>query len=105
MPNITALARQSGKAAVVTWQPYTLDTSKGFLTKVELAIQNVSVNTKQCPSVNNKTNVTNVNVNESYYRFSDLHPEKEYCVSMRAWTANGSSEYSMPQKLTCKLNN
>lgn len=102
MPNITALARLSGTDAIVTWEPYTLDTAKGFLTKVELAYQSVPVTTRDCPAFNNQKVIT-INVNQSAYNFNDLQAEKEYCVAVRASTAIGSSEYSVRRKLPCEL--
>ena len=99
MPNITALARVTGTDGVLTWQPYTLDTSKGFLTKVEVAYQKAAPNIKVCPSIEG-AKVIIVGVNQSTYRFSDLVAEEEYCVAVRAWTAAGSSGYSTQQILT-----
>lgn len=102
MPNITTLARLSGTEAVVAWQPYTLDTAKGFLTTVELAYQSVPVTSRNCPTFNNPK-VININVNQSMYRFTDLQAEEEYCVAVRGTTAIGPSEYSVQQKLPCKV--
>ena len=100
--NITALARLSGTRAILTWQPYTLDTSKGFLTKVEVAYQIIPVTSTRCPSLDS-AKVISVNINESRYTFTDLQAEDEYCVAVRAWTARGSSQYSEVQRLPCKL--
>ena len=102
MPNVTALARLSGTDAIVTWEPYTLDTAKGFLTNVELAYQSVPVTTRDCPAFSNPKVIT-INVNQSAYNFTDLQAEEEYCVAVRASTATGSSEYSVRQKLPCEL--
>lgn len=101
MPNITALARLTGTEAVLTWQPYTLDSSKGFLTKVELAYQAVPVTSKQCPSIDT-AKVISIPVNQSMYNFQDLEPEEEYCVAVRGWTSMGTSGYSTQQRLPRK---
>lgn len=101
MPNITALARLSGTRGILTWQPYTLDTSKGFLTKIEVSYLVVPVTSSRCPSLDN-AKIIRIEVNESRYTFTDLQAEEEYCVAVRAWTATGSSPYSEVQRLPRK---
>lgn len=98
MPNITALARVSGTEGVLTWQPYTLDTSKGFLTKVEVAYQRALTSTNMCPPIESAKVIT-VAVNQTVYPASSLIAEEEYCFAVRAWTSAGSSGFSTQQIL------
>lgn len=105
VPNITALARVSGTGAILTWQSYTLDTSKGFLTKVEVAYQSVPVTTTTCPTITDVSGAKVIRVDppdETMYNFADLQAEQEYCVAVRAWTATGSRGYSDALRLPCK---
>ena len=102
VPNITALARLSGTRGILTWQPYTLDTSKGFLTKIEVSYLIVPVTSIRCPSSLDSAKIIRIEVNESRYTFADLQAEEEYCVAVRAWTATGPSPYSEVQRLPRK---
>ena len=102
VPNITALARLSGKRGVLTWQPYTLDTSKGFLTNIEVYYQSVPVTSTGCPSLLDRSaKIIRVGANESRYVFTDLLAEEEYCVAVRAGTAIGNMT-SVVLRLPCK---
>lgn len=103
VPNITALARLSGKDGVLTWQPYSLDTSKGFLTDVEVIYKSVPVSSTGCPGTLDRPNIISINSTESRYVFTYLEAEEEYCIAVRASTAKGSSQYSEVQRLPCKL--
>ena len=102
MPNITALARLSGKRGVLTWQPYTLDTSKGFLTNIEVYYQSVPVTSTGCPSsLDRSAKIIQVGTNESRYVFTELLAEEEYCVAVKAATAVGNMT-SVVLRLPCK---
>jgi hypothetical protein len=103
VPNITALARLSGKRGVLTWQPYTLDTSKGFVTNIEVYYQNVPVSSTGCPSSldSRSAKFIRVGVNESRYIFTELLAEEEYCVAVKAGTAAGNMS-SEVHRLPCK---
>ena len=102
-PNITALARLSGTRGILTWQPYTLDTSKGFLTKLEVSYLTVPATSTGCPSSLNNAKIIRVGVNEIRYIFTELQAEEEYCVAVKAWTTAGSSPSSEVQRLPCKF--
>ena len=102
VPNITALARLSGKRGVLTWQPYTLDTSKGFLTNIEVYYQSVPVTSTGCPSsLDRSAKIIRVGANESRYVFTELLAEEEYCVAVKAGTAIGNMS-SIVLRLPCK---
>ena len=103
VPNITALARLSGTRGVLTWQPYTLDTSKGFLTKFEVSYLTVPATVTGCPSSLNNAKIIRVEVNETRHIFTELQAEEEYCVAVKAWTAAGQSPSSEVQRLPCKF--
>ena len=102
VPNITALARLSGKRGVLTWQPYTLDTSKGFLTNIEVYYQSVPVTSTGCPpSLDRSAKIVRVGTNESRYVFTELLAEEEYCVAVKAGTAVGNMTSNV-HRLPCK---
>ena len=99
VPNITTLARLSGTDGLLAWYPYTLDTSKGFLTKLEVSYLTVPVTSRGCPQSLDNAKTISVAVNESGYKFTQLQAEEEYCVAVKAWTAAGPGPSSEVMRL------
>ena len=108
-PRITAAPRTSGEESLITLQPITPDDAHGYLTRVEIAYSPASSRDDSCSNFDpnevdaNSVVVIEDDLDDSEYNLSGLQAGEEYCVSVRASTALGSSDYSVPFKVTREL--
>lgn len=109
-PNVDGLVRLSGVNGFVHWDQITLEHARGYLTSIELAYQNVPrIEEDGCNLSSSPDRVVVFTspdydlYNLSSYQLTNLKPNEEYCVSIRANTSAGGSNYTRGLRLSCEF--
>ena len=101
MPTIVNISRVSATEIWLNWNQLTLEESRGFLISYTVAYS--STERATCPVVGPKTNKTRVtHLGNSQQLINNLDPRLEYCVSIAASTAAGTSDFGDSLKVPCK---